>query len=133
MKPGVVLLRVTGAVLGLQLLLGGLLTFGFISPDIHIVGGFTLLILAIATMVVWLRTKPSFRPLQRITTSIVALILLQIALGFLTLNTGSNLVALIHFLVALGIFGATLAGTFIAMRWSYAGEGHAAEDASGHP
>src|SRR5580658_10313833 len=116
MKARLVLLRVTGAVLGLQLVLGGLPTFGFISPEAHIETGFILFFLAIATMVVWFVSKPPFRPLQRLTAAIVLLILLQIILGFATLNSGSQAIAFLHFVNALAIFGATLAGTFIAMR-----------------
>ncbi|MDA4112883.1 MAG: hypothetical protein OK474_02440 [Thaumarchaeota archaeon] len=111
------LFRVTGAVLGLQLLLGGLLTFGFISAEAHIVAGFLLLILAVATMAVWLTTRPPFRPMQVLTSVIVVLILLQIILGFATLDTGSQTIAFIHFANALAIFGAMMAGTFMALRW----------------
>jgi hypothetical protein len=123
MRPGPLLFRVTGAVLGLELLLGGLLTFGFISPEAHIINGFILFVLAIATMVVWLVSKPSFRPMKVISVVIVVLILLQIVLGFATLNTGSQAIAFVHFANALAIFGATLSGTFTAMRWSQLSRG----------
>ncbi|MDA4113063.1 MAG: hypothetical protein OK474_03360 [Thaumarchaeota archaeon] len=118
LRPVPLLFRVTGAVLGLQLLLGGLLTFGFISAEVHIINGFILFILAVATMVAWLVSKPSFRPMKVISVVIVILILLQIVLGFATLNTGSQMIAFAHFATALAIFGATLLGTFTAMRWS---------------
>jgi heme A synthase len=136
LKPGPVLFRVTGAVLGLQLVLGGLLTFGFISAFAHIVVGLVLFGLAIVNMVVWLRSKPVIRPLRAISVVIVLLLLLQIALGFSTLSSGSQVVAFFHFLVALGIFGATLAGTFMAMRFDRmsAGENlHAREGQSAQP
>lgn len=117
MKAGLILFRVTGAVLLLQLVLGGLLTFGFISAEAHIVLGFVLLALAIATMAAWLVPKPPFRPMQGLTVVIVLLILLQIILGFATLNSGSQAIAFLHFANALAIFGAMISGTFIAMRW----------------
>jgi heme A synthase len=117
MKAGPALFRVTAAVLAVQLLLGGLLTFGFISAGIHIVVGFLLFILAIATMVAWFVTKPPFRPMRVVTSVIVILILLQIILGFATLNSGSQAIAFVHFVNALAIFGATISGTFMAMRW----------------
>jgi len=117
MKTGLVLFRVTGAVLGLQLLLGGLLTFGFISAEAHIITGLMLLGFAIATMAVWLASKPPFRPLQGISVIIVLLLVVQIILGFATLGTGSQAIAFIHFVVALAIFGATISGASIAMRW----------------
>lgn len=117
MKPGLALLRATGVVLGLQLLLGGLLTFGFISPAAHIAAGFLLFALAVATMAVWLVTKPAFKPLQRLSVVIVLLLIIQIVLGFATLDTGNQLMAFLHFANALAIFGATMGATFTAMRW----------------
>jgi heme A synthase len=117
MKTGVLLFRLTGAVLGLQLLLGGLLTFGFISAGAHIVVGFALFALAIATMAVWVTAKPAFKPLQRVSILIVLLLLVQIVLGFATLGSGNQAIALLHFLVALAIFGATISGASMAMRW----------------
>ena len=122
MKPGPLLFRITGIDLGIQLLLGGLLTFGFISPGAHIVNGFILFFLAVATMIVWYVSKPAFRPLQVISTVIVLLLVLQIALGFATLSTGSNALAFAHFITALAIFGATLSGTFMSMRWAHMSE-----------
>jgi len=117
MRAGPILFRVTSAVLGLQLLLGGLLTFGFISVEAHEVAGFVLFILAIATMAVWLTTKPSFRPMRVLTVVIVVLLLFQIILGFATLDSGSQVVAFIHFVNALAIFGATISGAFLVLRW----------------
>jgi flagellar motor component MotA len=49
---------------------------------------------------------------------IVVLILFQIILGFATLGTGSQAIALIHFVNALAIFGATISGTFLVLRWN---------------
>jgi len=117
MRAGPLLLRLTSAVLGLQLLLGGLLTFGFISSEAHIVVGFALFILSIATMAAWLAAKPSFRPVKVMTVVIVVLILLQIILGEATLNNGSQAIAFLHFVNAMAIFGAMTSGAFMAMRW----------------
>jgi heme A synthase len=117
MRAGPLFLRVTSAVLGLQLLLGGLLTFGFISSEAHIVTGFILLILAVATMAVWLATKPAFRPMKVVTVIIVVLILLQIVLGEATLHNGSQAIAFLHFVNAMAIFGAMISGVFMAIRW----------------
>ncbi len=103
----------------LQLLLGGLLTFGFIPPELHVINGFIVFGLAIATLVVSLVSKPPFRPAQRLATAIVVLILIQIALGFVTLNSGSQVLAWVHFAVAMGIYGMAIAGTFMALRWDH--------------
>ena len=69
MKPGPLLFRVTAAVVFLQLILGGLLTFNFISPEPHIILGFIVFIIAIATMIVALVSKPAFRPVRIVRSS----------------------------------------------------------------
>ncbi|MDG6914800.1 MAG: hypothetical protein JRN58_06410 [Nitrososphaerota archaeon] len=123
MKAGVVLMRITAGVLGLQLLLGGLLTFGFISAEAHILVGFLLLLLATGTMAAWFMTEPAFRPMRVATAVIVLLLLVQGALGFAALGTKSDALSLLHFLDALAVFGATISGSFIAMRWAGAPRG----------
>ncbi len=122
MKAGVVLMRITAGVLGLQLLLGGLLTFGFISAEAHILVGFLLLLLATGTMAAWFMTEPAFRPM-RVATAVIVLLLVQGALGFAALGTKSDALSLLHFLDALAVFGATISGSFIAMRWAGAPRG----------
>jgi len=117
MRPRLILFRVTSLVVFLQLLLGGLLTFNFISPELHIINGFIVFGLAVATLVVSLVSKPSFKPVQGIASGMVILILIQIALGFATLNSGNQFLAWVHFAVATGIYGMAVAGTFLAMRW----------------
>jgi hypothetical protein len=117
MKRVPLLFQVTSAVIFLQLLLGGLLTFDFIAPTIHIITGFIVFILAVATMVVVLVSKPIFRPLRGLSIGLVALIVVQIILGFEALRTSSSVVAWVHFVVAMGIYGMAIAGNFMAMSW----------------
>jgi heme A synthase len=117
MKTGVLLFRVTAIVVFLQLIIGGLLTFNFISATPHIVAGFIVFILAIAIMVVALASKPSFRPIRILSIVIVLLLVLQIILGFATLNNGSQVIAFVHFVNAMAILGATISSTFVALRW----------------
>jgi heme A synthase len=119
MRAGPLLFRVTAIVVFLQLLLGGLLTFGFVSAAAHIILGFLVFILAIATMVVTFVSKPSFRPIQVMSTLLVVLILAQIILGFATLGTGSAAIAWIHFVNSLAIYGIAVSGAFMAMRWNH--------------
>lgn len=126
MKTTLVLVRITAAVLGLQLVLGGLLTFGFISAGAHIVVGFVLLVLAVATMAVWFRVKPAFRPMRAVTVVIVLLLLLQVVLGFATLDNSNPAIAFVHFVNAMAIFGAMVSASFLAMRWESFGEGRTA-------
>jgi len=117
LKAAPFLFRLTGIVVFVQLLLGGLLTFGFISVLPHIITGFAVFILAIATAIVSFVAKPSFRPMKGVAVAMVALILLQIVLGFVALGSGSPALGWLHFVNAMAIYGAAISGTFTAMRW----------------
>jgi heme A synthase len=115
MKAVPSLFRITSIVIFVQLLLGGLLTFNFITPTIHIIVGFIVFGLAIATMVVALRSKNvQERVLRTLSVGLVALIVVQIVLGFETLRTSNSVLAWIHFAVALGIYGMSAAGSVMS-------------------
>jgi len=117
MRAGPLFFRVRAIVVFLQLLLGGLLTFGFVDASPHIVLGFLVFALAIITMVLTFVSKPSFRPVKAMSTALVVLILIQIVLGFVTLGGGNSIVAWLHFVNALAVYGIAVSGAFMAMRW----------------
>lgn len=117
MRAGLLIFRGTAIAVFLQLLLGGLLTFGFVPASPHIILGFLVLILAIAGMIVALVSKPSFRPVKTMSVVLVILLLLQIILGFATLGSGSTVLAWLHFVNSLAIYGIAVSGAFMAMRW----------------
>jgi heme A synthase len=112
-------LRVTSLVVFLQIALGGLLTFSFITALPHIITGFAVLAFAIVTLVMAQTLKPPFRPLLGLSVGLVLLVVVQIILGFTTLGTGNQVIAWIHLLVAMGIYGMAIAGTFMSMRLDY--------------
>lgn len=116
MRAVSLLFRVTTIVILLQLLLGGLLTFNFITPSIHIVLGMVVFIIAIATMIVTIVTKQRTRSLLLASIILILLIILQIALGFDTLRTGSQLVAWMHFANAMAIYGVAISGSFLSSK-----------------
>ena len=116
-KVGSALMRVTGIMLGLQLILGGLVTFNLINPEPHVIVGFLLFAVAVATMIFVMLSRPSFRPVQLISVVMVILLILEIVLGFATLNGNNQAIAFAHFLNAIAIFGVSVSGSFIAMRW----------------
>src|SRR2546429_5312970 len=118
MKAAPLLFRLTGVVVLIQLLLGGLLTFAFISALPHIIVGFAVFILAVATMIASLLAKPSFRPMKAVSVAMVVLILVQVILGFVALGSGDSAIGWVHFVNAMAIYGAAISGTFTAMRWS---------------
>jgi heme A synthase len=111
--------RVTSLLVFLQIALGGLLTFSFITALPHIITGFIVLAFAIVALVMAQRLKPPFRPLQGLSIGLTLLVVVQIILGFTTLNTGNQVVAWVHLLVAIGIYGMVIAGTFMSMRLDY--------------
>lgn len=112
--------RVTSILVFLQIALGGLLTFNFITPLPHIITGFAVLAFAIATLIIAQTLKPPFRPLQGLSTGLVLAVIVQIILGFTTLSTGNQEIAWIHLLVAMGIYGMVVAGTIMSTRLNHA-------------
>jgi heme A synthase len=116
-KLGPSLILITSIAVFLQLLLGGLLTFNFISSDIHIVGGLAVFALAIATTVAALVSKPRYKPILSIYASMVGLVILQGILGFATLDSGSQVIAWLHFVVAMAIYGASVRGVTLMRSW----------------
>jgi uncharacterized membrane protein len=109
------LFRITSIVIFVQLLLGGLLTFNFITPVVHILVGFIVFALAFATMLVALRTNVvQERVLKIMSIGLVTLIVVQIVLGFETLDSGNQVLAWIHFAVALGIYGMSAVGSVMS-------------------
>ncbi len=114
------LFRATGILVFLQIALGGLITFDFVSwPVPHIITGFAVLAFAIAILVLALTLKPPFKPLRGLAMGLVSLIVVQIILGFYTLSTDNLAVAWVHLLVAAGIVGMVTAGAFMSMRLDY--------------
>lgn len=101
-------IRISGAVLLVQLLLGGLVTFNFITAFPHIAIGFTLYALYIIVLVFSFLLKPARKRIRGMSIGVVILLTLQIALGFDTLHTGNQVVAYLHYVNALAIFGLIL-------------------------
>ena len=73
-------------------------------------------ILAIVTMIAAIVAKQRTRPLLVTSTALILLIILQIALGFDTVRTGSQIVAWVHFANAIAIYGVAMSGSFLSSR-----------------
>ncbi len=101
----------------MQLVLGGLLTFDLIGAVFHILTGFVVFMLALATMIFSLVSKPKSRSLQSTSILLVVLIMVQMILGFDTLGTGSQVIAWIHFVNAMAIYGIAISGAFVSSIW----------------
>jgi len=117
MRSGVMLFRIIAGLIFLQIALGGLLTFGFISAAIHVVFGLIVFAAAVAALVMTMVSKPAFRPIQIISTIIVVLLVVQIILGFITLGSGNEVIAWVHLLNAIAVYGLAISASFTALRW----------------
>ncbi|MDG6997306.1 MAG: hypothetical protein JRN52_15425 [Nitrososphaerota archaeon] len=117
MFAGRALFHATAAAVFLQLVVGGLLTFNFIKPELHIVLGLIVFILAIACLIVSFVSKPSFRPVRIASIALVVLMLVQIILGFAALGTHSDAISWTHFVNAMIVYGVAMSGNFMAVRW----------------
>ena len=104
-----VVLRVTGAALGVQVALGGLVTFGFLDASVHIIWGIVVGVLAIASLVYVARMSPRPKRLFGLAMGVGVDILVQALIGFAALATTSNptlsdSIAWLHLLNAFAIF-----------------------------
>ena len=118
MRAGVLLFYATGLTIFSQLFVGGTVVFGFVLPAVHIITGFITLGFAACTMAAALASKPSFRPVKIHGVLILALVVIQGLLGFVVLGTGSPSLTLVHFTIALLIYGLAVSGALTARRWS---------------
>ena len=109
------LFRITGVVLGVQLALGGLVTFGYLDWTIHMGWGILLGALVLVTLLFVLRMPSRPRRLVGITVGIGVDVIIQALLGFAAQGTGNNLISWVHFMNAYAIFAMNLFALFMAM------------------
>ena len=110
------LFRITGAALGIQLALGGAVTFFNLDVAVHTAWGVILGVIALVTLVYVMRMPAKPKPLMGLAVGIGVDILIQALFGFATIATSDNTVlAFVHFLNAFAIFGMTLMATGMAM------------------
>src|SRR5947209_20535593 len=95
--------RVTSLLVFLQIALGGLLTFSFITALPHIITGFAVLALAIATLVMAQPLKPPFRPLQALSIGLSLLPAVPITPSFSPLAASTAVTASLHLPFAMTI------------------------------
>ncbi len=120
MKPTAAMLYALATMVLIQLVTGGLRTFGYIGESTHILTGFITFGLAVATVVVSAVAKPRYRAAVSISVVVTVLVLIQGLLGFAFLDSNSSDMAiiLVHYVNALVIYGASMSGVFFAMRMS---------------
>ncbi len=112
------LFRITTLVVFIQLLLGGLVTFEFLGVLPHIVLGFIILALAVAIVIAEFTAEPEIKPARMMSIGLLVLLLIQIMLGYATLDSGSAIIAWVHLLNSLLIFGLLVSATVLLSFWS---------------
>jgi heme A synthase len=112
----VTLFRITAGLILVQIALGGLVTFNFISPIFHMIWGFVVFAIAISTSVVTLRSKPTDGGLRGVAAGIIVALIAQVALGFSVLALSNDLLAWVHLLLGVIIYAMALTGMGFAQR-----------------
>lgn len=111
-----ILFHVTAALVFIQLVLGGLLVFGYTETGSHLVFGFVVGVFVLASLIVSLIIKPHYRALELSSILLFVLMVIQGVLGFMSLDNSN--VVIMHYINAVVIFGVAIAVAFFAMRWS---------------
>jgi hypothetical protein len=109
--------QATGALVVVQIVLGGLASGGAIDSALHVFLGFVVLFAAAATLAVALTSKPSQRSVAATAGILALLVVLQVPLGYAMLNGDNALLSAVHIVNALAIAGTAFAGFFLARRW----------------
>ena len=107
--------QVTGILVVVQFILGGLVAGAALDPLSHVVLGFAVLAASIATFIAAVVAIPTSRTVKALSGVLVLLLVLQVPLGFAMLESDSALLSLVHVVNAIAIVGAAFAG-FIAAR-----------------
>lgn len=120
MKPQQALFHLTAALVFLQVLIGGLVVFGYLDTGLHIAVGYAVFGLAVLTLAGAVLSKPRYKPAVIVAAGLVLLVVLQGALGFAWLDSKDDEILAVHFANAMLIYGLSVAGVFIGLRWSEA-------------
>jgi hypothetical protein len=116
LKPAAVMFYITGVVVFIQVVTGGLRVFGFIDESTHITAGLLTFVLALIALIVVAVSKPRYRPAIGNAGGVVVLVAIQGFLGFAFLDTNNFAIIMVHYVNALLIFGAAIGLVFNAMR-----------------
>ncbi len=111
--------RLTATVILIQIALGGLVTFSFVDPLIHIVWGVVAGVVALVTAVATLRLKPVDSQLRGVAFGVVGGFVVQVVLGFAALNLSSDVLAWVHLVLGVLIYAMALTGMSFAQRREY--------------
>lgn len=112
----VTMFRITSGLILVQIALGGLVTFSFITPIFHMIWGFVVFAVAAVTSIFTLRSKPTDGGLRGVSAGIIVALIVQVVLGFSVLALSSDILAWIHLLLGVIIYAMALTGMGFAQR-----------------
>jgi heme A synthase len=102
----------------IQLILGGSVTFGYLSTSTHLAFGYLAGVLVLVTFVLAVVTKPRDMGLFGVTLIALILIIVQGGLGMVAASSNSPAINLGHFVNGIVVFGLMVASTFYAAKVS---------------
>lgn len=111
--------RTLAGLILVQIAVGGLVTFNFIGPLVHIVWGAVVFLFAIATVAFTTRSNPTDSGLKGVSAGLVVTLVAQVVLGFSALALGSDILAWAHLILGVLIYAMSLTGMSFAMRQEY--------------
>ncbi len=119
MKTVAYIFPVTAFVIFIQAITGAATVLDFFGFDTHMTTGVITGVFVLVSAVVAFAVKPKFNALRYSSLVLLVLVVLQGALGF-SAETSDQLVV-VHFVIALTLFGIAIATTFYSFRWDRLG------------
>jgi len=115
MKTVAYIFPVTALVIFVQAITGAATVLNFYGFDAHMLTGYVVALLALASTILAFVAKPKYSALRYSSLVLFVLVLIQGGIGFQAQTSDQLVVA--HFVNSLIIFGTSIAITFYAFRW----------------
>ncbi len=124
MKTVAYIFPITAAVVFIQAITGAATVLSFVEFDTHMSIGYVTGVFVLASAIVAFAMKPKYNALRYSSLVLLVLVVLQGILGF-SAETSDQLVV-VHFIIALTLFGIAIATVFYSFRWGRMGATSAA-------
>jgi len=117
------LFRILATVILIQIALGGLVTFNFVTPLIRIGWGVVVVAVTVVVAITTLRLKALDRQLRSVSLGMIGALAVQVILGFSSLALNSELLAWVHLVLGVPIYAMALTGMSFAQHREYLSAG----------
>lgn len=105
----------TAIAIFVQAITGAATVLNFYGFDAHLMSGYVVAVLAVFATIVAFVSKPKYNALRYSSLVLLALVLIQGALGFQA--EMSDQLVVVHFVNSLVIYGTSIATIFYAFKW----------------